>query len=400
LQTIVLALLPVFVAVFVMIAGNGLLTTLVPMRAVVEGFDPTEIGLIGSAYFFGMLAGTWTTPAVIRHAGYIRAFAAYAAIVSIAALGFAVAVDPYAWMVFRALIGFCFAGLYAAVESWITMKAGPERRGRALGIYNIVHFSGSASGQQILRVFEAKSFALFSAGAGLMMLSLLPMAMTKAEPPPLPPKGRLMIGPILRATPIGVFGIALIGLANGTFWSLAPAYVERMNLGPGAVASFMTAMILGSALGPYPVGRISDRVDRRGVLAVGSFFVALIEIGMVFTGTQFPYLVYVLGFLIGTIAPGLYPIVTAHVMDRMGSERAVSISSTLLFLYCVGAIAGPVLAAALMTRFGDDMLFVHNAAVHLVLAAFVAWRMTVQERSAPVASVPEQAVEAPPQTKP
>ncbi len=400
MQTIVLALLPVFIAVFTMIAGNGLLTTLVPMRAVLEGFDPTEIGLIGSAYFFGMLAGTWSTPAVIRHAGYIRAFAAYAAIVSIAALGFAVAVDPYAWMLFRALIGFCFAGLYTAVESWITMKAGAERRGRVLGIYNIVHFSGSASGQQILRVFEAKSFALFSAGAGLMMLSLLPMAMTKAEPPPLPPKGRLMMGAILKATPVGVFGIALIGLANGTFWSLAPAYVERMDLGPGAVASFMTAMILGSAIGPYPVGRISDLVDRRGVLAVGSFFVALVEIGMVIAGTQFPLLVYVLGFLIGTIAPGLYPIVTAHVMDRMGSERAVSISSTLLFLYCVGAIVGPVVAAALMTRFGDDMLFVHNAVVHLVLAAFVAWRMTVQERPAPIASVPEQAVEAPAQTKP
>ncbi len=396
---ILLALLPVFLAVFSMIAGNGLITTLVPMRAVLEGFAPTDIGLIGSAYFVGMLAGTWATPAVIRRAGYIRAFAAYSAVVSIATLGFAMAVNPYAWMIFRALIGFCFAGLYAAVESWITVKAGQSRRGRMLGIYNIVHFSGSAAGQQILRVFEAKSFALFSAGAGFLMLSLVPMAMTKAEPPPLPPKGRLVIGPLFRATPIGLFGIILIGLANGTFWSLAPAYIERMNLGPGAVASFMTAVIVGSAVGPYPMGRISDLADRRAVLAIGSMVVALVEAGMVIAGSNFPPLVYVLGFLIGTIAPGLYPIVTAHVMDRMGSERAVAVSSTLLFLYCLGAIVGPTLAAALMARFGEHMLFVHNAVVHVVLALFVGWRITVRERPAPITEASEQVVEAPGQTR-
>lgn len=400
MREIVLILLPVFAAVFAMIAGNGLLTTLVPMRAVIEGFDATEIGVIGSAYFIGMLAGTWMTPAVIRRAGYIRAFAAYAALVGIAALGMAIAVHPYAWVVGRALIGFCFAGLYAAVESWITVKAGSTYRGRMLGIYNIVHFTGSASGQQILRVFEAKSFALFSSGAALMMLSLIPMAMTRAEPPPLPPRGRLVIRDMLAVTPIGVFGIMLIGLANGTFWSLAPAFIERAGLGPGAVATFMTAMIVGSAVGPYPVGRISDQADRRAVLAIGSLVVAVIEAGLVVASTHFPGLVYMLGFMLGTLAPGLYPVVTAHVMDRMGSERAVSVSSTLLFLYCIGAIVGPIVSAALMTRFGDAMLFVHNAVVHVVLTVFVFWRMRLRERPAPIASVPEQVVEAPPQTKP
>lgn len=365
-----------------MIAGNGLMNTLVPLRATLEGFAASDIGLIGSSYFFGMLAGTWTTPIIVRQAGHVRAFAAYAAVVAVAALSFPLFVSPVPWMLARGLVGFCFAGLYAIVESWISVKAGPTHRGRMLGLYNIANFSGSAAGQQTLRVIDAKDFGAFSAAASFLMLSLIPMAVTKAEPPPLPPKGQLRIGELYRSSLISIVTIILLGFANGSFWSIVPAYVEHLQMGPGTVASFMTAVIIGSALSPYPVGRLSDKFDRRIVIAVASGLAMIFEIAMTFSHTTTPIVLYALGFSIGATIPVLYPLVSALSVDRLGAEKAVSVASTLLFLYCIGAIVGPVLAATMMTAFGDGMLFAQNAIAHAIITGFIVVRLK-SERAMP-----------------
>lgn len=378
MPAVLLTLAPVLVAVFLMISGNGLLNTLVPLKAAMIGFSQQDIGFVGSAYFLGMFAGTWMTPAIVRRAGHTRAFAAYAAIVAVATLGFPIATHLIAWCLLRAAIGFCFAGLYTIVESWISSKADSGNRGRLLAFYNVVNFMGSAFGQQWLRIADPKSFQLFSATAAFVMLSLLPMAMTRAEPPPLPPKGRLVLGAMLRAAPIGIVGITLVGLANGTFWSLAPAYIEKMGLGPTTVASFMTAVIVASALSPYPIGKLSDRIDRRYVIAAASALAMIAEILLAVMGQATPIALYVAGFFLGTMQPVIYPLITAHVFDRMGTEKGVAISSTLLFLYCAGAVVGPLLASSLMEHFGQAMLFVHNAGAHLLILAFVVWRIIVR----------------------
>ncbi len=375
LRKLILAVLPVLIAVFVMIAGNGLLNTLIPYRATVEGFSPTMVGVIGSAYFLGMLGGTWTAPSIVRRAGHTRAFAAYSAIVAVAVLAFPLAVSPFPWIGLRAIVGFCFAGLYAVVEGWISAKAGASHRGRLLGIYNVANFSGSALGQQTLRAFEPKSFALFSAAAAFLMLALVPMAMTKADPPPLPAKGRLVISELWFFSPVSIVTALLLGLANGTFWSIVPAYVQRLHLGPDTVASFMTFAIIGSALTPYPVGRLSDRFDRRMVIAGMSIAVMLPEIGLALTAKPSLFWLYTLGFLVGGLITVLYPLMTALSVDRLGPEKAVAVASTTLFIYCLGAIVGPTLVAWLMTTYGDRALFIHNALVHIGITAFALWRI-------------------------
>lgn len=387
------AILPVLAALFILIAGNGIINTLTPLRANLEGFSQMQIGFIGSAFFIGMLAGTFLAPGIVRRAGHIRAFAAYAAIAAVAVLAMATLVTPWLWAPLRAIIGFALAGLFAIMESWVSSKADSSNRGRMLALYNVVNFAGSATGQQTLRFADPKDFQLFSASAMFMMASLVPMAMTRAEPPPLPPKGRLEIAAMIRMAPVAAIGIAMVGWANGTFWSLAPAFVER--LGIGTVASFMTAVILGSAAGPYPLGRLSDRIDRRIVIAGSAAAAAVIEAALVWSGTSSPVIFYAFGFAIGLSNPVLYPLLTAHAIDRMGSEKAVAISSTLLFLYCVGAITGPLIASWLMVRWGDPMLFVHNAAVHALMAAFVFWRIMVRAPAVRIAA-PEDAEQRPP----
>ncbi len=389
------AVMPLLAAVFILIAGNGIVSTLVPLRATLEGFNQAEIGLIGSGYFLGMLTGTWSTPSIVRRAGHIRAFAAYAAIAAVAALGFAAFVSPWGWVVYRAIFGFCFAGLYAIAEGWVSVKASNANRGRMLAMYNVVHFAGSATGQQMLRFADPRSFTLFSGAASFLVLSLVPMALTRAEPPPLPPKGRLEIFSMFRASPIAAVGIAMVGWANGAFWSLVPAYIERMEISTGAVASFMTAVILGSASGPYPLGRMSDLMDRRWVIAGTAAAAALTEFTLVLLGRPEPWLLYVFGYLLGLTIPVIYSLITAHAVDRMGTEKAIAISSTLLFLYCCGGILGPVVASTLMEKFGQNMLFVHNGVVHTLMTAFVVWRIV---RRAPAVRVdmPEETAKKPP----
>ncbi|MFZ4786870.1 MAG: MFS transporter [Beijerinckiaceae bacterium] len=373
--SLILLLMPVFAAIFFLIVGNGLLTTLVPLRAAVEGFSHSDIGWIGSAYFVGMIAGTWMTPVIVRRIGHIRAFSAYASVVAIAALGFPLVNNVWLWMGLRGLCGFAFGGLYGIVESWITYKAGQNYRGRMLGLYNIIHFAGSASGQQFLRIFDPRQFQLFSVSAGFLMAALLPMAVSKVEPPPLPPKGRLIFKRIHHVAPIGLVTIGLVGVANGSFWSLVPAYIEHLGLGASTVATFMTVVILGCATGPYPLGRISDLIDRRGVIVAVSLVAVLVELALAGIGAKRVELLYIFGFLLGIVIPVIYPLTVAHVMDRFSGDEAVVVSSTLLFAYCVGAVIGPIVAAALMQWLGDRALFVHNAAVHAGLAGFVIWRM-------------------------
>lgn len=372
---LILTLLPVFTSVFFLIVGNGLLTTLVPLRAAIEHFSAPEIGVIGASYFAGMLAGTWLAPWIVRRIGHVRSFAAYAALVAIAAIGFALTDQLWLWMLLRAANGFALGGLYGIVESWIIARAGTAQRGRALGLYNIIHFSGSALGQQFLRLFDPRGFQLFSLAAISLLTALLPVAVTRSDPPPLPARGRLIFGQIQRMAPIGLVCIGLVGIVNGSFWSLAPAYIEHLGLGTQTVASFMTIFIIGCACGPYPLGRMSDLLDRRLILAAVSFVSILIEIGLASLGTQHVELLYGLGFLMGIVLPTLYPLTVAHVMDKFTGEDAVLVSSTLLFCYCIGAVIGPVLASFLMKTFGDWALFLHNGAVHLLIGLFVSWHV-------------------------
>lgn len=363
----------VLFAVFVLMAGNGLLSTLLPVSGASLGFSREEIGLIGSCYFAGMLIGTWSAPAIVARAGHIRAFAAYAAAAAVATLAFPIVMEPFAWMACRGLIGFCFAGLFSVSDAWINDKATNANRARMLAMSNVVNFSGSALGQQILRFDDPKSFTLFSAVAGLYTVSLLPMALTTAEPPTAPKRGKLEILNLYRTSPVGAVAMVLVGFVNGTFWSLAALYVERLGLGTAVVSNFMTAVIIGSAIGPYPIARASDRTDRRNVIIVTAIVASLAELGLLLSGTTLT-LLYALAFCLGLCLPVLYPLVAAHANDRIGRAGSLATASSLLFLYCTGAILGPLSAASLMTHFGDRMLFIYCAVVHLLIVAYVVWR--------------------------
>jgi MFS family permease len=367
-------------SVFVLIAGNGLTNTLVPLRAKIEGFPDLAIGLLGSGYFAGMLAGTLAAPILIARAGYIRAFAAFVAGAVVVSLIYPVAVQPAIWVGLRYAIGFLFSGFYAVIEAWLSDKSSDADRGRIYAVYQVVSYGATAVGQEILSFVEPRSAALFSIAAGLFALAMLPMAFTKAEPPPKPRTVSLRLPWLYVTAPVAAIGSFAIGCANGSFWAMVPVYGLSLGFGPGRVAGFITAVIIGTALALYPVGRLSDRADRRLVLTAFAAIGALAEVALA-AGSALPYgIVCGLGFAVGATTMVLYTLAVSHANDRAGPLHAVTVSSGLLFLYCAGAIVAPVVASALMGRFGATALFWQNAFTHAALACFALWRIGLRRR--------------------
>ena len=362
-------------AVFILIAGNGLSNTLIPLSATAAAFPELSLGLIGSAYFGGMLIGCLATPRIIARAGHVRAFSAFVAVATVATLAHPVFVEPAAWGAIRAVTGFCFAGLYATVESWMHDKADNVVRGRMLAVYQMMNYAGSATGQQAIRFLSPASFVSFSVVAAALALSVLPLAYTRSDPPEPPPEPKLRLAWLFRISPVGVAGALVSGSANGTFWSLAPVFADRSGLSAGGVASFMTAAIIGAALVQWPVGRLADKRDRRHIMLAAMLIAISAQGALVWFAKSEAAVLIALAACVGASAFVLYPLSSSHAQDLTARESAVEVSTGLLLAYTVGAIIGPTVAAWMMSHIGPQALFIHNAAIHMLFVAFVVWRL-------------------------
>jgi MFS family permease len=368
------AILALLLSVFFLIAGSGLASLIVPLRAKIEGFPELSIGLLGSAYFAGMLGGTLAAPAIVRRAGHIRAFAAFVAASVVIVIFYPILVAPAAWLVMRAGLGFAFAGLYGIIETWLNSKASNANRGALYGIYQIVNYSGSACGQLLLTLQAPTSYELFSVAGALLAMSIVPLAMTTVEAPLEPKTVRIRLGWLVTLSPVAAVAAVAVGAANGAVFALGPVYALGLGLTPEAVPWFTTAVILGSAIGVYPAGRLSDRFDRRLVIVGAAGAGALLEIALWRHQGDGASLV-ALGFAVGATTFALYTLAISHANDRASADQMMLISSGMLFLYCIGAILAPALAALMMRWFGPSALFAQNALIHFALAAFTLWRI-------------------------
>lgn len=374
------AIAAILASVFLLIAGNSLIGVLTPLRASLEGLPDLTIGLLGSAYFAGMLAGTLVTPALVRRAGHIRAFAAFVALAVVAAILMPADVSPLPWLILRGALGFVFAGIYAVTESWINAKATNDNRGAVYGAYQVVNFVASASGQLLLRLFAPGSFLPFTISGALLALAIVPLSMTSVDPPAQPKSISLRLGWLFRLSPVSAVAALVAGAANGASFALGPVYALQIGMKPSAVPLFTAAVVFGSALGVYPAGLLSDRIDRRLIMAVAMSVGALSEIAL--WSLPIPGApVITLGFIVGLTTYTLYTLAMSYANDRASAHEMVAISASMLFLYCIGAILAPALASLLMRRFGPSALFAQGAVLHIAIAAFAMWRRSIDKRS-------------------
>ena len=366
-------------SVVLLIGGAALVGVAAPLRARIDGFPELTIGLLGSAYFAGMLAGTLAAPAIIRRGGHIRAFAAFVALAVVSTVLMPVVVTPWAWLASRAVLGFVFAGLYAVIEAWINTRASNSNRGALYALYQIANFGASAAGQMALQPLGATGFAAFSVAGALIALAIVPMAMTSVDPPAAPLSVRPRLMWLIRMAPVSCVAALGAGAANGASISLGAIFAVGVGMSPDTAPQFTAAIVVGSALGVFPVGMISDRVDRRLVMAAVMIGGAALEVALSRQGVPgFP--VILLGFLVGLTTYALYTLAVSIANDGAAPQDLVTISVGLLFIYCIAAIVAPAVAAVLMRDFGPQALFLQNAYVHMAVAAFALWRLVAEPR--------------------
>ncbi len=367
----------------ILLAGGGLLGTLISIRAQAEGFALPVIGLLLSGYYIGFVAGCFATPFVVARVGHIRAFGALAAITAAAVLIHALSLEIPVWFGLRIVTGFCFAGLYMIIESWINEKSSNEMRGQVLSVYRIVDLVAVTAGQFMLTLASPAGFALFSLVAILISISIVPVALTKAIAPEPLTKTSLNLPKLFSVSPLALFGAVSVGLANGAFWGIAPVFVQQLGYGVSMVALFMSTAIVSGAVAQWPVGLASDLIDRRLVLIMVAGASAASGVFLwLFGSISVPFLLAG-SFLYGLFAMPIFGLCAAHANDYAEPDEFVAVSGGLLLLYGIGSIFGPVLAPLVMEITSPSWMFAYTGAVHFLLFVFGLYRLT-RRRSVPL----------------
>jgi len=381
----VIAMITVFVsfgALFLSLAilsvGNGLLPTLIAVRANIEGFTAGELGLIAASYFASFGIGCLLAVPLVKRVGHIRSFAVLAAIVAAAATGHALSVDPWSWVVFRGIGGLCFAGLYVVIESWVNELSSNENRGRVLSIYRIVDLGAMTAGQFLLPLADPAGFELFAVITVLLALSIVPVGLTKGMQPGPVTSSKVRVIHFFRASPLGMVGCLVVGITLGTYWGLGAKVAVDSGLDSTGVATFMASAIVGGAVLQLPIGRLSDYFDRRLVLTLTAgvaCFSGLVLAAVLQAGGSGWLLFAAVGFF-GGLAMPIYSLCVAHMNDHLPPSDFVEAGAALLVAYATGAVIGPMVAGELLPRLGPASLFLFTAAAHGGLLGFALYRMT------------------------
>ena len=361
-------------SVALLLTGQGLQSVLLPVRAQAEALSTLAIGTMGSAYFLGFAVGCLTCPRLVQSVGHIRSFAAMTAVASAAPLIHAMWISPFGWILTRAITGVSIAALTVIIESWLNDRSTNETRGTVLSAYMVINLTVITVGQMMLTLAEPTEFLLFAVASVLVSVAAVPVALTRQSQPA--PLESVAIRPfrILTVSPVAFVGCAVVGLANGAWWALAPLFTAQDAPDTTRTAVFMSACVIGGAVGQWPLGRLSDRMDRRRVVLGASLLAVLASLCVLATSGQGP-LLYVSSALWGAAAFPLYSLAVAHANDRAAREDLVETSSSLLLIYGAGAVIGPIVASTVMQIAGPDSLYLHTAAMHIGLAAFALWSM-------------------------
>ncbi len=365
----------------ILMLGDGLQGSLLAIRADLEGFSATLTGLVMSSFYLGFLLGSIMTPRITIKVGHIRVFAAFAALSSSAILIHALWVSVPVWIAMRLLSGFCFAGLYIVAESWLNDRATNETRGKLLSMYMVVTYVGVGAGQLLLNLADPLAFQLFILTSILISVAVVPLLLSAGSPPTFHGSVRISLSELFRLTPLGIVGMFTVGLVTATFFALGPVYAQRIGLNIRDTSYFMAVTVLGTVLLQGPIGALSDRFDRRLILALIAILTALSALVCIPAEQVSRLALFVAAGLFGGLAFPLYSICIAYTNDHLAPNQMIAASGALVLVSGMGAIVGPVLFAMIMDRYGTHSLFWSIAVVHGITGLFAIYRML---RSTPV----------------
>ena len=359
---------------FLMI-GNGLQGTLIGVRGGIEGFSTFDLSLITSAYFVGFLGGSRLTPEAIRRVGHVRVFAALGSLISAVLILYPAITYPWAWILLRVAIGFGFSGVYVTAESWLNNSTSNETRGQTLSLYMIVQMAGIVAAQGLLNVADPGGYMLFIIPSVLVSLSFAPILLSVVPTPAFETTKQMSLKELYDKSPLGFVGMILLGAVFSAQFGMSSVYAVQIGLSVGQISIFVSALFVGAMVLQYPIGWVSDRMDRRLlILIVAALGAGASLMGLLF-GTNF-YALLTAGFLLGGMTNPLYSLLIAYTNDYLEVDEMAAASGGLIFVNGLGAIAGPLVVGWIMTQFGAPWFWGVIMLVLLTMVGYAAFRMT------------------------
>lgn len=359
-----------YTAMLLLAMSLGLLATFLSLRLTHEGYSTQITGLILTSYFLGCIVGTLYSNRLIKVVGHIRSFAAFAAVYTAMVMLHGCIMSAAAWAVFRFFSGVAAIGLFMVIESWLNECSESNTRGRVFSIYMVMTYLGSSTGQQFLNIGDIGGQTLFFVVGFLMVLCIIPISLTRSIHPeticfePMPLKN------IVKKAPMGMLGCFTSGLLTSSFYTMAPVFCHGIKLDVSMISLFMTVTVLGGLLIQWPIGLLSDRVDRSKVIPCILALVALISTVIILGGNdRVGILIAATGFF-GGFMFSIYPVSTARAYDLFEPKDVINVSSALLLFYGIGSALGPVGASSAMTLInGPYGYYIYCSGVCVVSAA-------------------------------
>lgn len=364
--------------------GNGLQGTLLGVRGEIEGFSTLQMSFVMSAYFLGFLGGSKLAPDMIRRVGHVRVFAALASFISAVMILYPTFTDPIAWSLGRVVIGFCFSGVYVTAESWLNNAADNQNRGKALSLYMIVQMAGIVSAQALMLLGDPAGYDTFVLASVLISISFAPILLSISPTPAFETTKPMSLKKLLDTSPLGCVGMFLTGGVFAAQFGMSAVYGAKVGLSVAQISGFVATFYVGALLLQYPLGWLSDRMDRRMlILLVAAVGGAGAVLGMVLGG----YYIMLLAsaFVVGGMTNPLYSLLIAYTNDYLEHDDMAAASGGLIFINGLGAIAGPLITGWLMGEgvFGPAGFFLLMAVLLFLLSAYAVYRMT-QRPAVPV----------------
>ncbi|WP_297773007.1 MFS transporter [uncultured Roseovarius sp.] len=360
--------------------GNGMQGTLLGIRGALEGFSTLEMSVVMSSYFLGFLFGSRMAPEMIRRVGHVRVFAALGSMISAVLILYPTVTEPWAWSLGRVLIGFCFSGVYVTAESWLNNSATNETRGKALSLYMMVQMVGIVSAQAMMVLADPSGYVLFVIPSVLVSLAFAPILLSVSPTPAFDTTKPLTLRQIMKISPLGCVGMLLTGGVFAAQFGMAAVYGSEAGLSVGQISTFVASFYVAAVVAQYPLGWLSDRMDRRKLIAAVSLVTGIGGLVGMLLGDNFWFLLLA-AFIVGGSSNPLYSLLIAYTNDFLDHDDMAAAAGGMVFINGLGAIAGPLMVGWMMGAMGPGGYFLYIALLMFAMVAYAVYRMT--QRAAP-----------------
>ncbi|MCE2516349.1 MAG: MFS transporter [Alphaproteobacteria bacterium] len=374
-----------FFGIFLFMAGNGLQGALLGNRAEALAFGDIITGIIMSGYFVGFMVGSFLVPKMVSRVGHVRVFGALAGLASSSILIHGIFEYAFIWGMMRVVTGFAYSGMYIVAESWINDKASNDTRGSLLSVYMIVNMLGMIIGLMLLSTGDPSSTDLFIMVSVLVSIAVIPILMTAAKVPDIQDPEPVSLYRAFRTSPLAVTGMAMHGITSSVLFGMGAVYATKLGYDLMEISFFMSALMLGAMVLQYPLGKLSDIIDRRTIILIVQVLAVVTAMLAYFAESMSFYFILAAGILYGGTHTPLYSLNIAHANDYLNPNQIGATSSKLVMINGFGAIFGPPIVGYVMNIFGPSGFYPTMAAMHLMMTAIVVYRMFARE------SMPNQA---------